>query len=334
MLSSLLDNPGFYLFGTSFKIYWYAVLMVTAIAVSAVLTGLLIKRRNMSVELLLLGFVICVPCAIVGARLFYCITDGVPVQHWLNTREGGMSILGSLIGGIGAGLVFCLVKKIPFFRVADCVLPTLPIAQAIGRWGNFLNQEVYGKVVSNEALQFFPVAVYIDKVGEWHYALFFYEGCVNVLIFALLFSLAWNYGKKPNGLLGCAMVMFYGIVRTIMEPLRDEAYILGGSDVMYSQLTSIGMIVLGAAGIIALLIVNKKREGKFFGSEKGDPYGIGTFIKCYKTDEPKYDKWNLATKLYHREAVKAEATVKGENPAGVDGGKDTSDKKSDGEDGK
>ncbi len=308
---NLLDNPGIDIFG--FRIYWYAIFMVLAILTAAVLSGVLMRRRNISTENLMLLFIICVPTAIVGARVFYCITDGylqrgASFMEWINTRDGGMSIIGALIGGIGMGLIVCLVKKVNFFRMADCILPTIPLAQAIGRWGNFVNQEVYGRLVTNEALQFFPFAVYIDKLGEWHYALFFYEGLINLCIFAVLFTLAWRNGKKPDGILTGAMIMGYGIVRSIMEPLRDPKFILSGAsgDNAYSQLFAIGGILLGAGIIIAVLAYNKYKNGKLIGSATGDPYTVGEFVKCYKEDKPIYDKWNLASELYPERKIEYE----------------------------
>ncbi len=301
-MSNLLLNPSITIFG--FEIYYYAICIVTGMLISAFLSALLMRRRNISYDNIFILFIICIPSAIVGARIFYCVTDGMPLNQWLNIRNGGLSILGGLIGGIGAGFFVCLFKKLNFFRMADCVVPTIPLAQAIGRWGNYFNGEVYGKEVTNELLQFFPFAVEIGN--EWHYALFFYESAINLVWFALLFYVAWNYAFKPHGVLTFSMIGFYGIVRTIMEPLRDEDFILGGTDAMYSQMMSILMIILGVGMIVLLLILNKRKEGKFVGSAVGDPYGIREFIKCYDTDEPKYDKWNLATKLYKEELKEKE----------------------------
>lgn len=304
-----LLNPGIQIFG--FTIYYYAIILVSGILAATCLSGLMMKRRNISSDLLLIFFIICIPCAIVGARVYYCITDNVPLSEWINTRNGGMSILGGLIGGIGSGFIVCLIKKVNFLRVADCVLPTVPLAQAIGRWGNFVNGEVYGQLVTNEALQWFPMAV---KIGsEWHYALFFYESVINFVWFIVLYRLAWKKAYKPNGIYAGAFVAFYGIVRTIMEPLRDSEFILGGTDHMYSRITSIMMIVGGIAFIVILLVFNKKKEGKFIGSKTGDPYTIGEFIPCDKTEEPNYDKLNLAAKLYHKGYFEKNGNKKGES---------------------
>jgi len=295
----LNDNPGFYIFG--YKIYWYAVIMMFSILVATAIMLVLCRRRNISTEYYMY-FIICVPCGIIGARLFYCITAGLKISEWLNFRSGGMSIIGALIGGVGAGLVTSLIKKINFFRLADCVLVGIPLAQAIGRWGNYLNQEVYGGVVTDTSLQWFPFAVNID--GVWHYAFFFYESVINLVWFCILFALAWNFAKKPNGLFTGAMIAFYGVVRSIMEPLRDPQYILGG-DNMYSYVFSIIMIILGVGIIVGNLIYNKITEGAFIGSKNGDPYVCGEFLKFYKKDSSEkaiYDRWNIATRLYHKEA--------------------------------
>ncbi len=134
----------------------------------------------------------------------------------------------------------------------------LLLAQAIGRWGNFANQEVYGAEVTNEALQFFPFAVYINKTdggnclqsitltfqkmfgmessitgGTWHYAFLLLRKLRQSRRSrrSLMLRRAWKNPKKPNGLNVAWYFIHYGLVRSIMEPLRDPSYILnGGSD--------------------------------------------------------------------------------------------------------
>ncbi|MBO5525370.1 MAG: prolipoprotein diacylglyceryl transferase [Clostridia bacterium] len=298
-----LLNPGIELFGIT--IYYYAIIIVSGMVIAALCSALLMKRRNMSPDLILTLFIVCIPSALVCARLYYCITKGdLPISQWINFRDGGLSVLGGLIGGITAGLIVCLVKKVPFFRAADCVLPTIPLAQAIGRWGNFVNEEVYGQVVTNPALQFFPIAVNID--GTWHYALFFYECIINLVWFAMLFSLAWHFAKKPNGLFSGAFVAFYGVVRSIMEPLRDEQFILGGSEVMHSRITSWVMIGVGLAIIVAALAINYKKEGCLIGSKRGDPCAITEFIANDKKEDKPDTKINLMKEKYLAECSQNE----------------------------
>lgn len=298
MHSLLAESPGITIFG--FKIYAYALIIVFGMIAAFIVISLLFKRRNMSSDLFLTFFCIGLPIAIVTTRLFYCITDGLPISEWFSfesIRKGGLSIVGGIIGGAGAVLGICLVKKVNFFRVGDCVVVGLLLAQSIGRWGNFANQEVYGGLVTNEALQFFPISVYIDAVGEWHYAFFFYESMVTLTAAILLFINAWKNGKKPNGVNTACYFIVYGLTRTIMEPLRDQSFILG-DEIPWSQVMSVIMLVAGLALLFVLLYLNRKKEGKYFGSANGDPYGITEYIGDSKKDPAYLTNVNMMCKVY------------------------------------
>ncbi len=281
------------------EIYFYAICIVLGIAVATCFTMLLMQRRNISTDVVLLCFIVCVPCAIVGARLYACLSEGIPVEQWITgIRDGGLSIMGGILGGVVSALILCLIKKWNFFRITDCIAPTFALAQAIGRWGNYFNQEVYGGIVENTNLQFFPFSVFIESDGQWHYAFFFYESVINFVWFIVLFLIAWNMVKKPNGLITAMFFAFYGIVRSIMEPLRDSSFQYGGGEGINSSLVAAYVLIaLGVAIIITLLVVNKVKEGKFIGSKKGDPYVVTTFIPSEKDELPLYSSINYATKL-------------------------------------
>lgn len=296
-----VSQPHFSLFGL-IDITYYAVIIVCGMLLASFLSGLLMRRRNISSDWVLTLFIVCIPCAIIGARLFYCVTDGLPVRQWFDfesIRRGGLSILGGVIGGVLGGFIVCLVRKVNFLRFADCVIVNIPLAQAIGRWGNFVNQEVYGPVVTNPSLQFFPFAVEIN--GTWHMAFFFYESVLNLIVFAVLFTLAWKFWKKPNGLLACLYPICYGTIRAVMEPLRDPQYILSNGGIPWSLVTSILLILLGVGGLIALLVINYKKEGSVVGSKTGDPYVIREFIPCYKEDKPKLTGVSALKELEEKE---------------------------------
>ena len=152
-------------------------------------------------------------------------------------------------------------------------------------------------MITDPAQQWFPWAVEIN--GNWYQALFFYESVLNTVGFLLLFSAAWFYAKKPSGILGCLYFVWYGAVRTFMEPMRNPNYILGSdNDIMWSQLTSILMMVAGIVGIIVLLIINYKKEGAFIGSKKGDPCAITQYIAVNQEDVPYFSKINMIGHLY------------------------------------
>ena len=336
----LADNPGITIFGM--KIYAYALIIVLGIIVAFFVITALFRRRNMSKDLFLTFFCICLPICLVTTRLFYCITDGLPISEWFafeSIRKGGLSIIGGIFGGVLSIAGVCYFKKINFFRVADCVVVGLLLAHAIGRWGNFANQEVYGAVVENEALQCFPFAVYINRGpdgscmqtftltfqkwfgqeqtitgGQWHYAFFLYESLINTTLGVLLFLNAWKNPKKPNGLNSGIYLLSYGITRSIMEPLRDPTYILGGTELPWSFIFSLVLILLGLSFLFSIFYVNKKKEGSWFGSVNGDPYAITTFLKDTKDEIAYVDKLNIMCSIYPENYVKKDTknATKGE----------------------
>ena len=232
------------------------------------------------------------------------------ISDWFSIssiRSGGLSIVGGITGGLISVFAFCMIRKVNFFRVGDCVVVGLLVAQAMGRWGNFFNQEVYGQEVTNPALQWFPFAVYIDDRQAWHYAFFFYESMFNLIIAGLLFWNAWKNPYKPNGVNTAAYFTSYGFIRSIMEPLRDPKYILGDG-IQWSFVFSMTMLIGGLIWLVTLFIVNKRKHGKLIGSVNGDPYGITDYIKDSKDEIPVYTTVNMMCKLYPDRYESPEAT--------------------------
>ena len=348
MTSSLLavtfgaNERGIILFG--FEIYYYAICIVCGMILAAVLSALLMKRRNMSVDLIYLLFIVCIPTAIVGARLFSCLTDpNIGIARFFDFRDGGLSITGGVLGGVLAGFVVCLIKKVNFLRVADCVVINILIAQALGRWGNFFNKEVYGGVVSDPSMQWFPFAVpvspdrytygigsFSDPNSTWHYAFFFYESVINLAGWAILFTLAWKTSKKPNGVLTCLYFVWYGTVRSVMEPLRDPEFILSAGGVPWSLVFSALMVGLGIAAILVLLILNFRKEKAFIGSCVGDPCALTDYMTPYKNDTPYFSKVNMFGDKYPPRPVEEKKKKNKKQDAPPE---DKADGTSDGEDG-
>lgn len=318
------QTPGIEVFGL--KINAYAIIIVCGIFVAFGVIYLLFKRRNISTDLFLTYFCVCLPIAIFTTRLFYCLTGDVPIEDWFSfegIRQGGLSIIGGILGGAISVAGVSYFKKANFFRVGDCIVVGLLLAQAIGRWGNFANQEVYGAEVTNEALQIFPFAVYINKTtggnclqtftltfqklfggttditgGTWHYAFFLYESLANTLVAILLFINAWKNPKKPNGVNTACYFISYGLVRSIMEPLRDNEFILQGGGVPWSLVFSILIMLFGIGLLFSVLLVNKRKEGVLFGSKSGEPYGISKYVKDMKDEVPYKNKINIMCGIY------------------------------------
>ncbi len=196
-----------------------------------------------------------IPAAIIGARLYYVAFQWEAYRDDLSrvfrVWEGGMAIYGGVIGGAVAALLYAKIKKRPFGALADMTAPALILGQAIGRWGNFVNREAYGRAVTDPALQFFPIAVNI--AGEWHMATFFYESAWNFLGFWVL----WLNRKKTTapGNLFLLYLCWYGLGRAVIEGLRTDSLMLGSLRV--SQMLSLALLIAAGA---ALLIRRKKRR--------------------------------------------------------------------------
>lgn len=144
----------------------------------------------------------------------------------------------------------------------DVIAPSLIIAQSIGRWGNFINQEAYGYLVENPNLQWFPYAVYIEADASWHLATFFYESMWNLIGFAILMVIL--YFVKNKGAVVASYLVWEGIGRAMIEGLRTDSLYIGSSGIRVSQLLSIFMIVGGLVWIGFIIykdIKQKKQNG-------------------------------------------------------------------------
>ena len=222
---------------------------------------MLCKVKKYDTDIPLNVALVVVPVGILSARLFSVLFEkGLSISDYFNFRTGGMSIIGAVVGGAIGLLLYLLIKrpkdKWIYFDVLAVVLI---LAQAIGRWGNFFNGEVYGQVIdSNSAFARFPYSVNID--GQYFQALFLYESVLNVIGFMVL-ALIFLCSQK-RGIPTATYLIYYGAVRTFLETLRQEEYILRLGSVAVSRLFSIAMIVAGIVLLVAILFKAKKREVK------------------------------------------------------------------------
>ncbi len=223
----------------------YGLLIALAILVGVWLCGKNTARlslpRDAGLDVALWG----VPCALIGARLYYVVfrwadyaSDPLSI---LRVWEGGLAIYGGVIGGLIGVFLLSRRRKVPFWALVDMTIPSLLLGQAIGRWGNFFNQEAYGNPVSDPRLQFFPYAVLTQ--GQWYQATFFYESMWDLAGFFIL----WFTRKKwrlGDGL--PAYMIVYGLGRVWIEGLRSDSLYIPGTAVRVSQVLS-GLMVLAGA---------------------------------------------------------------------------------------
>ena len=243
-----------------YEIYWYGIIICAAIIVAVLMATYFCKHKGYNTDMPLNIALVILPTGILMARLFSILFDeSLNFSDFLNFRTGGLSIIGAVIGGGLGLLVFCLIKKEKnILRYFDVLAVVLLLAQAIGRWGNYFNQEVYGQVIAPDSpLACFPFAVNID--GVFYQALFFYEFVLNVFGFLILSIIFMK--SKTNGYTTAFYLIIYGLIRTCLEPLRQTEYILTLSGLPISRICSIAMIVFGLILFVTLKVRAKKLVG-------------------------------------------------------------------------
>ncbi len=256
------------LFGIEgFNIAWYGVIISFGMILGVILASYRAKKNGFQTDLIFDFFLIALPVAIVCARLYYVIFEWSDYAGNLlkifAIRQGGLAIYGGVLGGLLTAVLFCIIKKFPILKFLDLAIPSLVLGQAIGRWGNFMNQEAYGPLITNAKLQFFPYGVYITAIGEWHQATFFYESIWNLFLFIGLLLISTKI--KRDGVLLSTYFIVYGTGRFLIEGLRtDSLYIF--HLIKVSQLLSLLLIILGAlilTGIQHGKIKNKDYHGTY-----------------------------------------------------------------------
>lgn len=266
MKNLLVDRVAFSIFGQD--IYFYGLIITAAIVIDFFVLMLLVRKFDYDKDLPFDLVLAVVLPGIVGARLFSIIfEEGASISDFFAFRDGGMSIVGALIGGAVGIALYALIKKQNFFMISDVLVPLVIFAQSIGRWGNYFNSEVYGQLITNPKHMWFPFAVEVG--GDWYQALFFYESVLNLIGAGLLIFLLIKFRNK-KGLTTGAYLLYYGVVRFILEGFRQEKYILRLGVLPISKLLSLVMVFVGVGMIIYAIWGSKilKRNKEEFVNEK------------------------------------------------------------------
>lgn len=251
----MVDRVAFSVFGV--PIYWYGIMITLGIIVAFGLSFLLCKRKGLSSNIPYEIIIAILPLGILSARLFAVLFDSeLSIADYFDFRGGGMSIIGAIIGGAIGLLILCAIRKRNLLQLTDILVTVLILAQAIGRWGNYFNSELYGQLITDPKLQFFPLAVLID--GNYYEALFFYESMLNLLGFVLLMCLYWYV--KDKGVATGTYLIYYGTVRFFLEPRRQAEYILKLGKIEISRLMSLIMAVVGVAILIYVIVKHYKQK--------------------------------------------------------------------------
>ncbi|MBZ2173666.1 prolipoprotein diacylglyceryl transferase [Schnuerera sp. xch1] len=242
-----MDPVAFEIFGIS--IMWYGVLISIAVIIGTILalreaeqTGI---DQNTLIDLLLFA----IPAALIGARTYYVIFSWDYYKdnllQILNFRGGGLAIHGAIIAAVIVAIIFTRKRKLDFWTIADITAPSIILGQAIGRWGNYINQEAYGTPTG------LPWGIVIDGVKV--HPTFLYESIGNFIIF--LFLIWYRRNKaRVSGEVFLLYLALYSSVRFFVEGLRTDSLMLGS--IRVAQLVSVILIVL------SLYYLNRRRKEK------------------------------------------------------------------------
>lgn len=248
----------------NFHIYWYSVLIATGIIIGLYLLMKEASKQNISKDTIIDIAFYTIIWGIVGARIYYVIFNIKPYLSnpisILYVWEGGLAIYGCIIGGLITLTYQAKKKNISLGKLTDMIVPSLILAQAIGRWGNFFNQEAHGGIVTLEFLKKIHIPNFIIKGmyinGNYYHPTFFYESLWCLLGFILLVIIRRLLKNSKDGTLTFIYLIWYGIGRFFIEGLRTDSLYLGIFRI--SQIVSIVIIIIGIIG----LIYNKRKEAK------------------------------------------------------------------------
>ncbi len=279
-----VDKTAFSVFGID--VAWYG-LLITCGMVLAVLYALWIGKKKEGIkndDVLDLAIYV-VLFGVLGARLFYVIFEWdqyfvisggffanvlETAKNIVNIRSGGLAIFGGIIGGLVTAFFVAKRKKIPFLKFFDLLAPCVLIGQIIGRWGNFINMEVYGA----ETESFLRMGLhYVNSAGEiiretFVHPLFLYESAWNLLGLVLIHCLFMK--KKFDGQLFCTYMVWYGFGRMILEGMRDPEYNLMLGGLRVSQLVGLTALVLGVVLMIVFVKSARKKADAENDTEEED----------------------------------------------------------------
>ncbi|WP_297810666.1 prolipoprotein diacylglyceryl transferase [uncultured Finegoldia sp.] len=231
-----MDRVAFSIFGID--IMWYGILISLGVVLGYLVAVRLAKIENISENTILDILVWSLPLAIVGARAYYVVFEwdyySKNIKEIIDIRGGGLAIYGGIIAAVGTCLVICKKRKLHFLKITDIFMPAIALGQAVGRWGNFINKEAYGRPTN------LPWAITIDGIKV--HPTFLYESLGDFLIFLLLAYIFKNK-KKFDGQITSLYMIFYGILRYFVEGLRTDSLYIGIFRV--SQLVSIVIIIIG-----------------------------------------------------------------------------------------
>ncbi len=272
-----VNRVAFELFG--WPVYWYGLLIAFALMLCMVLAIRQAPRFGLEADVITDAFIAIIPLMIIFARLFYVVFQwDYYAGNWkriFNTRDGGLAFYGGVIGGVLALLLIRRFKQVKLASLLDFLAVYIPLGQAIGRWGNFFNQEAFGNntslpwgMISNQTQRYLAQVTTISGLdpNKPVHPTFFYEFVANLLIFVWLLRVR----KKSTLPFETTLWYFlsYGFVRFFVESVRTDPLMIPGTGLRVSMVLSALMVV---GSVVLLLVLKKRRERQLLAGELAAP---------------------------------------------------------------
>ena len=237
------------------QVHWYGVIIGLAIILALYIAVKETEKRGLDKDLFMDLMLWAIPIAILSARLYYVLFEwgyysqnpGEIIAIW----NGGLAIHGALIGGVITTIVFTKKRQVSFWQLVDIAAPSIILGQAIGRWGNFINQEAHGGEVTRAFLENLQLPEWIINQmyinGAYYHPTFLYESIWNLVGFILLILL-----RKVNlrrGEMFLTYVIWYSVGRFFIEGMRTDSLMLTESLRMAQTISAVLII----AAVVVLL---------------------------------------------------------------------------------
>lgn len=260
-----------------FEISLYGVIIGFGFLLGVMLAAHLAKKEELNPDMIWDLAIYEIIFSIIGARIYYVIFawDLYKDDLWsiVNIRKGGLAIYGGVIAGALTLAVYSRIKKVSFLQVADICAPALVLGQAIGRWGNFTNREVFGEYTDNLLAMRLPVDA-IRSLGDISESIaqhmsdttnyiqvhptFLYESLWNFALLLLL--LAYRKQKRFQGEIWLLYLGGYGLGRAWIEGIRTDTLFLPRTEIAVSQLLAVVLAAAAFTTDIVVRLVLKRRE--------------------------------------------------------------------------
>lgn len=249
------------------NLYWYSVCILVGVILAFIYIVNEGKKKDYSIEYFIdLSFYL-LPIAIICARLYFVLFNfdyySQNIIEILYIWEGGLAIHGGIIGGLLFLIYYTKTHKKNLLLFTDMIVPGLLIGQAVGRWGNFFNQEAHGHVTTISHLKniFIPDFVIegMKIEGSYYIPTFFYESVLCLIGLIIILLIKRNKNLKL-GTITSIYLIWYGIIRFFIESYRTDSLFLGS--IKTAQIVSILMVLIG---IILLIYTILKQKNKYRG---------------------------------------------------------------------